>query len=219
MINRKIVYLCSIITLFFLLFFSYQNTIIFAKDDKSDKKDKKNLMDLKIKINDKNIEFVNATKIKIIAYINGDTKVEYLNQDLQLNKKYGSLNFKFNKTNEISEIDITDEYFVCGYVIHEKNIDDNILPYDYDESSIKTKNKNTARLFSTLNKYEKSSNYYDINMGKDGEKIKIMVIIPIYDKKDIDLMKIIAMVRGEYQTKTLDIQSELEKKLRRKKII
>ena len=214
--NIKIVYLCLIISLFFLLFFSYNNTIIFAKEDNNNKKDKKNSMDLKIKINNKNIEFSNATNIKIIAYVNGDTKIEYLSfQDL--NKKDGSFKFKFNKTNEISEIDLTDEYFVCGYIIDEKNRDNKILPYDCDEGSIISKDKNTARLFSTINKYQKSSNFYETNMNKDGQKIKIMVTIPIYDKKDIDLMNVIAMVRGEYQIKTLDIQDELKKKEAKKK--
>ena len=112
---------------------------------------------------------------------------------------------------------ITDEYFVCGYIIDEKNIDNKILPYDCDEDSIKSKNKNTARLFSTINKYQKSSNFYETNIDKDGQKIKIMVTIPIYDKNDIDLMNVIAMVRGEYQIKTLDIQDELKKKEAKKK--
>ena len=214
---KKIFSFYLVISLFILLFVSYQFELsVFAKDDNSKKKDKDKYMNLKVKINNKNVEFENVTKIKIISYVNGEAKIEYLNTtDFKLYKKnkHMKVNFEFNKNNEISEIGVKDEYFVCGYIINEKDLNNNILFYDCDEGFIQSEDKNTARLFSTVNKYDKSSNFYNINKDgddQDNEVIQIMVIVPIYDRKDIELMNVIAMIRGEYQIKTLDIQQELD---------
>ena len=131
---------------------------------------------------------------------------------------------KFNKINDLSNIIIDDEYFVCAYFINksfDKNdisrIDTKIPFYDCDEGNIGNIDKDSVHLFYTLKKYNKSFNYYNSNIEKIKQdskldKVKIIIKVPIYDDNDIEHMYVVAMVRGEYKIKTIDVETELEKK-------
>jgi len=130
-------------------------------------------------------------------------------------------NIKFNKTNEISSIE-KDEYFVCAYVLsngqsklsNNNNNDTNAITYDCDEGqTVEGKDVSKGRLFNTMNKFQKT-----LELGQLGQKenqdfnnLKITVITPIYDQTDVDLLNVIAMVKGEYQVKTVNIDEELKK--------
>jgi len=126
--------------------------------------------------------------------------------------------FEFNKTNEIAWVG-ADEYFVCGYVLKgEEPIQPNnyskIKPYDCDEGqTIEGADQTTARLFSTMKKYQKSVNINTLSpkVNKDSDEVKITVITPIYDQKDVEFLTVIAMVNGEYQIKTVNIEDEVKK--------
>lgn len=41
--------------------------------------------------------------------------------------------------------------------------------------------------------------------------IKITIIVPVYDAKDIEDMNVVGMVKGQYQIKTINVQDELNK--------
>lgn len=71
----------------------------------------------------------------------------------------------------------------------------------------------TERLFSTMNKYHKSIELdkLNINDNQGSDEVKINVITPIYDQKDVEVLTVIAVVLGEYQIKKIDIDDELEK--------
>jgi hypothetical protein len=47
--------------------------------------------------------------------------------------------------------------------------------------------------------------------NQDSGDVKITVVTPIYDQTDVDLLTVIAMVKGEYQLKTVNIEDELKK--------
>jgi hypothetical protein len=70
----------------------------------------------------------------------------------------------------------------------------------------------TARLFSTLSKYQKSIELDKLNIkdNKSSDEVKINVITPIYDQKDVDILTVIVMVRGEYQIKRVNINDEVK---------
>ena len=127
-------------------------------------------------------------------------------------------NIKFNKTNEISSIG-EDEFFVCGYVLNDgqtklANNYSAIKTYDCDEGqTIEGTDTSTARLFNTMMKFQKSLelNKLPAKGNQQSGDVKITVITPIYDQKDVDLLNVIAMVKGEYQMKTVNIEDEVKK--------
>jgi hypothetical protein len=69
-------------------------------------------------------------------------------------------------------------------------------------------------------KYNESNTFYKmktttkLNSVDDQipEKRKITINVPVYDAKDIEDMNVVAMIKGEYQIKTIDVQDELKNK-------
>ena len=75
--------------------------------------------------------------------------------------------------------------------------------------------KDSVTLFSTMKKYGESKAFYTTNQNtapaiSNPKEVKIRINVPVYDAKDIDDMNVVAMVKGEYQIKTIDLQNELE---------
>src|SRR5215211_7926564 len=149
-----------------------------------------------------------------------------------------SLDMKFNKSNEISSVMVGDQYYVCAYLLddYSKNhlqqgatttTDDPIPLFDCMEGDIgKSTNADTITLFPTMKKYGESKAFYAANsIAKDNttttttttttnddskQQVKIIINVPVYDAKDIDDMNVVAMIKGEYQIKTVNIQNELK---------
>src|SRR5215211_7144869 len=144
-----------------------------------------------------------------------------------------SLDMKFNKSNEISSVMVGDQYYVCAYLLddYSKNhlqqgatttTDDPIPLFDCMEGDIgKSTNADTITLFPTMKKYGESKAFYAANSiakdntttttNDDSKQVKIIINVPVYDAKDIDDMNVVAMIKGEYQIKTVNIQNELKK--------
>ena len=68
-----------------------------------------------------------------------------------------TVNLKFNKSNDISQVNFDDEYYVCGYLIDSDkfvttNTKSNLTLYDCDEGNISltSTDKDTGKLFYTL---------------------------------------------------------------------
>ena len=122
-INRSSFVYAQILSLFsiilLLLSLNYLSSA-FASTEKSGGDDDKDLLNLNIKMNLNNLQLKDGDKIKIVAYVNGETGIQYLDQQKEKNQITGNFltaEMKFNKTNEISSI-IKDEYFVCAYVLN-----------------------------------------------------------------------------------------------------
>ena len=225
----------SILTI--LVFFISSSVWVFAqKDDPNDQ-----ITTIKTKINFANIPDIEKfNSIKIVGYLNGEGKLEYVDLDnffssneikqSNNNNNIFTVNLDFNKTNNISKVIFDDEYFVCAYFIND-NISDNInnktksistineIPlYDCDEGNIGDTDKDSVKLFYTTKKYSKSLDYYNSNKDNNNnvnaeiEDMRITIKVPIYDSKDIERMNVVAMVRGEYQIKTIDVDNELNNK-------
>ena len=214
----KILPIFSMIVL--LSFINYQVSVLAQEDDNSDDNEE-DLLKMKISMNLNNLELKDNDKIKIVAYVNGESLIKYFNLEQLMNQTTGNFltgTYEFNKTNEIAWVG-EDEYFVCGYVLNsEESIQPNnyskIKPYDCDEAeTIEGADQTTARLFSTMKKFQKSVDLNTLSTkGKeDLDELKITVITPIYDQKDVELLTVIAMVKGEYQIKTVNIDDELKK--------
>ena len=166
--------------------------------------------------------------LKIIGYLNGEGQTKYvdlkeIDKEINQNEKFLKVDLEFNKSNDISSTMVDDEYYVCAYVIEDSNraeeVTSSTIPlYDCDEGNIGTSTtKDSVTLFSTMKKYGDSKAFYTTNQNTTAasisnptNEVKITINVPVYDAKDIDDMNVVAMVKGEYQIKTLDVQNELE---------
>jgi hypothetical protein len=217
-VHAQILSLFSIILL--LLSLNYQISVFASTEKSSD--DNKDLLTLNTKMNLNNLQLKDGDKIKIVAYVNGETGIQYLDPQKEKNQISGNFltaDMKFNKTNEISSIG-KDEYFVCAYVLSNgltklsNNNNTRAITYDCDEGqTVKGKDVSMGRLFNTMNKFQKTLELSQLaqKSNKGSGDVKINVITPIYDQTDVDLLNVIAMVKGEYQVKTVNIADELKK--------
>src|SRR5215208_1170506 len=190
------------------------------------------LTTIKVKMNKNNLDITKHDRIKVVGYLNGEGQTKYLdlkNIDEEELSSYASnpnsltVNLQFNKSNDISSTMVDDEYYVCAYVFNDSNKPSimntvDIIPlYDCDEGNIGTSTTtDTVTLFSTMKKYGESKAFYTTNQNlannitNNPKDLKITIIVPMSDAKDIDDMNVVAMVKGKYQIKTIDVQEELK---------
>ena len=191
-------------------------------DNNEDTKDQKETMKLKIKLNLNNLD-KNIQKLKLVSYVNGEVKEQYidlLKEKSKIKENILVLNLYYDKSNDVSSIIITDQYFVCAYAVNDKipnqkNVSNNEVSfYDCDEGNIGSTDSNTAHLFYTLNKFNESVNYNKISgQGKNplAKEVKINVKVPLEDAKgDADKINVIGMIGGEYKVKTINVEQALD---------
>ena len=192
------------------------------ENDDDDTKDQKEPMKLKIKLNLNNLD-KNVQKLKLVSYVNGEVKEQYidlLKEKSKIKENILVLNLYYDKSNEVSSIIITDQYFVCAYAVNDKipnqkNVSNSgVSFYDCDEGNIGSTDSNTAHLFYTLNKFNESVNYNKISgQGKNplAKEVKINVKVPLEDAKgDADKINVIGMIGGEYKVETINVEQALE---------
>ena len=213
-----IIFSIGLILLFFIVPLGIVNATT-ANEDEA--KNEQGVLNLKIRINLNTINNYdpNIQKIKVVSFVNGEVKEQYidlLQEKSKAKNKILTLNLQFDKSNDISSIVATDQYFVCGYAVNDKIINqEDITLYDCDEGDILSADSSTARLFSTLNKFEKSkgisSNTTNGNADTLAKEVKINVKVPLEDAiDDVDLISVIGMIRGEYTLEILDAKEALE---------
>jgi hypothetical protein len=237
--NNFFVIVLSIFLISFSLTLLYSPNDIFGKtnninNNKNDGNQDK--FKLNVGINLINIKEKNPQVFKLIAFINGDiqTKIIDLKKNATVSKDSKIITpFYFDTSNDISEINVGDEYFVCGYVL--KNDDNNntnqkssavnsssnaqLMPYDCNEGGIVSTTKDSIGLFSTINKFVESSSIYQANsktsslVDSNNKEVKITLLNPLDAKKikDLDNVQFTAMVKGEYQIKKMNIKNEIKK--------
>jgi len=211
------------ITLLLLFSFNYLCSVFASTEKSNGDDDNEGLLNLNIKMNLNNIQLKDGDKIKIVAYVNGETGIQYLDPQKEKNqipRNFLTADMKFNKTNEISSIK-KDEYFVCAYVLSNgqtklsnNNNNKSAITYDCDEGqTVKGADVSMGRLFNTMKKFQKTLELSQSaqKSNQDFDDLKITVITPIYDQTDVEFLTVIAMVKGEYQVKTVNIEDELKK--------
>jgi hypothetical protein len=208
--------------------FNHNNS--FAISNKKDNNDKFNL---NVNIDLNNIKQENPQLFKLLAFVNGDvqTKIVDLKKNATTSKSNSIITvpFYFDKTNDVSKINVGDEYFVCGYVLKKENnstqitsnnvnfsSNDQPMLYDCNEGVIASNDKGSPKIFSTLTKFEETSSVYQASSVKsspDSKDVKIILLNPVSAKniKNLDYMKFTAMVKGEYQIKKINVKEELKK--------
>src|ERR1044071_1301065 len=126
-------------------------------------------MQLNLIINLDGIKQENPQLLKLIAFINGDIQTKTI--DLKKNVTTSGNSkiitpFYFNTSNNVSNLNVGDEYFVCGYIVkkngsvNSSNNNNQLLPYDCDEGGIASTTKDSIGLFSTMNKFSEGLSLY-----------------------------------------------------------
>jgi hypothetical protein len=201
-------------------------------DQNPNKKEDKNdgdITTIKTTINLNNIDIKNHDQLKLVSYLNGEGQTTYIDLKESKNKinpqdNSLTLNLKFNKINDISQVKFDDEYFVCGYVIDKDKFaiastESNPTLYDCDEGNISltSTDKDTVKLFYTLKKFSESNTLYKTSGSPSSstketpKEVNLRIDVPIHDNKNINDMYLVAMIKGEYQIKKIDAQNEIEK--------
>ena len=96
-------------------------TVSNDEEDKDKSEKEKEMMNLKIKLNLNNIDHNNLQKIKIVSFVNGEGKEQYVDLVKEKSKIKNNIlvvNLQFAKSNDVSSIIATDQYFVCGYALN-----------------------------------------------------------------------------------------------------
>jgi hypothetical protein len=136
---------------------------------------------------------------KLIASANGLTRTTITG--LIDNPSNGTINIPvtFSKVNDdIVSAGYHDEYFACGYVISSKT--GLATKYKCNEGDLIDENGINPVPLEGFRAVPKDS-------GSGAKSIKIKVQVPLKDRPDVDLLKVVAMVKGEFKSTVIDAEN------------
>lgn len=203
--------------------FTFTTTTSFAISDTNNENNDKFKLTIEIDLN--NIRAENPQFIKLVAFINGEIQTRTIDIKNDVNSPKISVKtppFEFNKSNDVSKIDAGDEYFVCGYILKQDpkieanntTLNNKTMLYDCNEGRLASPDNGSPTIFKALNKYDTSVSMYQsaVNAGiHDSKEIKVILTNPINVIEHLDNAIFVAMVKGDYQIKKINIKDEIEK--------
>jgi hypothetical protein len=138
-------------------------------------------------------------QFKLIASANGYTKT--IITGLISDPNTGTINIpiKFKKDNDIVTAGYHDEYFVCGYVLNSKT--GTATSYQCNEGDLQDANGINAVILDSFRPVTKNG---QTTGAKD---VKINVLVPLSDRPVVHLLKIVTMVKGEFQSKVINVEN------------
>jgi hypothetical protein len=146
-------------------------------------------------------------KLKVVASANGDNETKYL-IGKDVNSNTVTVSFEFNQKNDIVTVGSRDEYLVCAYALNA--LTDQMESYSCAEGNIEnTDGKNTISLGSGGAKTLSTGSFQTVSGGQISDPI-INVWIPLSDRKDIKDLKVVAMIKGQFESRTIDAQKMLK---------
>ena len=152
-------------------------------------------------------KFSGADKLQVVASANGDNKTKII-QGEDLKSKSITVSFPFNQKNDIVSVGKRDEFFACAYDIN--SITTVMKSYSCAEGNIeKTGGKNTVNLGSGHSGSLSTGSFQTVSGGVIKDPT-IRVSIPLSDRKDIKNLKVVTMIRGEFESRTIDAQKLLK---------
>lgn len=149
-------------------------------------------------------------KMKVVASANGDTQVKNVTGK-DLKSKSTTVSFRFNQKNDVVKVGDRDEFFVCAYDLNAQTNEMN--SYSCVEGNIgSTGGKNKVSLGSGSEKTLSTGSFQPSNGGENAtiNKPTLQISIPLSDRKDVKELKVVTMIRGEFNTKTLDAEKLLK---------
>ena len=148
-----------------------------------------------------------ADKLKVVASANGDTQVKNVTGK-DLKSKSTTVPFRFNQKNDIVNVGSRDEYFVCAYDLNAET--NQMKSYSCAEGNIEQPSgKNTVSIGSGPAITLSTGSFQTVN-GQEIRNPTIMVSIPLSDRKDVKDLKVVTMIHGEFESKTIDAEKLLK---------
>lgn len=146
-------------------------------------------------------------KLKVVASANGETGTKYLTGN-DLNSNSATVSFEFNEKNDIVTAGSRDEYFVCAYALDP--ITNQMQSYSCAEGNIEhSDGKNTISLGSGVKKTLSSGTFLTVSGGEINSPI-LNVKIPLSDRKDVNQLKVVTMIKGEFESKIINAHELLK---------
>ncbi|HYY85985.1 MAG TPA: hypothetical protein VE594_02655 [Nitrososphaeraceae archaeon] len=149
-------------------------------------------------------------KMKVVASANGDTQVKNVTGN-DLKSKSTTVSFKFNQKNDVVKVGDRDEFFVCAYDLNAQT--NEMKSYSCVEGNIgSTGGKNIVNIGSGSEKTLSTGNFQSSNGGENStiNNPTLQIAIPLSDRKDVKELKVVTMIRGEFNTKTIDAERLLK---------
>ena len=147
-------------------------------------------------------------KLKVVASANGETATKYLTGN-DLNSNSAAVSFEFNEKNDIVSVGSRDEYFVCAYAINP--ITNQMQSYSCVEGNIEhSDGKNTIDIGSGAKKTLSTGTFQTVSGGEINSPT-INVWIPLSDRKDTEQLKVVTMIKGEFESRIINAQELLKK--------
>lgn len=157
----------------------------------------------------------NPDKLKVVASANGETETKYMT-DNDLDSNIATVSFEFNQRNEVVTVGSRDEYFVCAYAINP--LTNQMQSYSCVEGNIENSDgKNKISIGSGSQKTLSTGTFQTVSGGEINSPT-INVHIPLADRKNVNQLKVVTMIKGEFETSTINAQ-ELLKNSKDKTII
>ncbi len=146
-------------------------------------------------------------KLKVVASANGETGTKYLTGN-DLNSNRAIVSFEFNEKNDIVTVGSRDEYFVCAYAIDP--ITNQMQSYSCVEGNIEhSDGKNTINIGSGAKKTLSTGTFQTVSGGEINSPT-INVWIPLSDRKDTKQLKVVTMIKGEFESRIINAQELLK---------
>jgi hypothetical protein len=152
-------------------------------------------------------KLIHPDKLKIVASANGETETKYLaGNDLDSNT--ATVSFEFNEKNDIVTVGSRDEYLVCAYSIDA--VTAQMKSYSCDEGNIEHPGgKNTISVGTGSAKTLSTGSFQTVS-GGEIKNPTVRVWIPLSDRKDVKDLKVVAMIKGEFVSRTINAQTMLK---------
>jgi hypothetical protein len=145
-------------------------------------------------------------RLKVVASANGDNETRYLTGK-DINSNVATVSFDFNQKNNIVTVGSRDEYFVCAYAVNP--VTAQMESYSCAEGNIENPDgKNKLSLGSGTKKTLSTGSFQTVSGGQITEPT-IRVWIPLSDRKDVKDLKVVTMIKGEFESKTINAKELL----------
>lgn len=196
-VNNKMTFFSTISLLIMILCF----TIIMAHNQVM----AASTFTIEAKINLKKLN--NPSKLKVVASANGDTQAKIVEGE-DLDSKSTTVSFPFDEKNDVVTVGSRDEYFACAYDLDA--ITNQMKSYSCAEGNIKnTGGKNIINIGSGSSDTLSTGSFQTVNGGVITNPT-LSVSIPLSDRKDVKELKVVTMIKGEFESRTIDARKLLK---------
>jgi hypothetical protein len=145
-------------------------------------------------------------KLKVVATANGDNQTKYLT-GVDLDSNTGIVSFKFNQQNNIVTVGSRDEYFVCAYALNP--ITEQMESYSCIEGNIEHPDGKNKVILGLGAKKTLSTGSFQTVSGGPIDEPTVRVWVPLSDRDDVKSLKVVTMIKGEFETRTINAKELL----------